>query len=128
MFWENYRSLCENAQKSPSAVAKELGFSSAASTHWKNGKSPNMKTVQMIADYFGVPVSAVVGDDPEPAEKAGKIEESAPTPNDPIIDDVMEYARAMVQTDSGRKKLADIARFMRQSVELEDLGRKIFNG
>lgn len=127
MFWDNYKKLCDNVQKSPSAVAKELGFSNAASTHWKKGKSPNMKTVQAIADYFQVPLSEVIGEDPGQVEQVEEATHKEPE-EDPIIEDVLTYARAMMQTDSGKKKLKDITRFMKQSLDLEDLGKQIFNG
>lgn len=56
MFWENFVSLCEKVGKSPNHVCKELGFSNASSTHWKNGKQPRKKTLEAIADYFDIPV------------------------------------------------------------------------
>lgn len=62
MFYDNFLNLCEKAKKSPSAVAKELGFSSATATHWKNGKSPNSRTLQKIADYFNVTVNDLLSD------------------------------------------------------------------
>lgn len=126
MFWDNYYQLCAKEGKTPNKLAAELGISSGTVTGWKRGALPRPQVMQKLCDHFAVTKEQLIADPSEPDKKTQ--EPSAPTPNDPIIDDVMEYARAMVQTDSGRKKLADIARFMRQSVELEDLGRKIFNG
>lgn len=133
MFWDKYKLLCDKVRMSPTAVAKELGFSNATPSHWKSGADPSRKTMQIIADYFGVPIESLYDDTALPAEAImpGESAEKAQAPattDDPIIEDVLVYARAMIQTDNGRKKLADITKFMRQSVELEDLGRKIFNG
>lgn len=65
MFYDNFARLCAEAGKSPTAAAKDLGFSNAAASHWKNGKSPTAKSLQKIADYFGVTVNDLLAD---PAE------------------------------------------------------------
>lgn len=67
MFYDNFARLCSEAGKSPTAVTKDLGFSNAAASHWKNGKSPTAKTLQKIADYFGVTVNDLLADTPAPS-------------------------------------------------------------
>jgi len=69
MFWENFARLCESAGKTPTGVSKELGFSNAAASHWKNGKSPTAKTLQKIADYFSVTVNDLLSDTPPAPSK-----------------------------------------------------------
>jgi repressor LexA len=69
MFWENFARLCESAGKTPTSVSKELGFSNAAASHWKNGKSPTAKTLQKIADYFSVTVNDLLSDTPPAPSK-----------------------------------------------------------
>ena len=69
MFWENFARLCESAGKTPTGVSKELGFSNAAASHWKNGKSPTAKTLQKIADYFNVTVNDLLSDTPPAPSK-----------------------------------------------------------
>lgn len=54
MFWGNFVLLCDINGIKPNKVCKDLGFSSATSTHWKNGKIPKIDKVQKIADYFNV--------------------------------------------------------------------------
>ncbi len=68
MFYDNFARLCAEAGKSPTAVTKDLGFSTADASHWKNGKSPTAKTLQKIADYFGVTVNDLLTDDPAPSK------------------------------------------------------------
>jgi repressor LexA len=71
MFYDNFARLCAEAGKSPTAVTKDLGFSNAAASHWKNGKSPTAKSLQKIADYFGVTVNDLLsdpGDTPAPSK------------------------------------------------------------
>ena len=59
MFWNNYCKLCSNKGLSPNAAAKEIGISSGSVTEWKKGRVPHIGTLKKIADYFGVPVSAL---------------------------------------------------------------------
>ena len=66
MFWNNYYNLCLHKGISPNAAAKEMKISSGAVTEWKKGREPQMATIKKIADYFGVPVSALTSDTDEP--------------------------------------------------------------
>lgn len=63
MFWTQFQQLCQNVSKSPNGVAKELGLSSGTVTFWKNGKIPKSDTLKKIADYFGVTVDYLLGND-----------------------------------------------------------------
>lgn len=54
MFWSNYVKLCEKEKKTPSGLAKIIGISSGAVTGWKKGKIPSEKSLNAIADYFGI--------------------------------------------------------------------------
>lgn len=56
MFYTKFTALCKEVNKSPVAIAKELGLSNAAPTHWKNGKVPGGETLIMIGDYFDVSI------------------------------------------------------------------------
>lgn len=73
MFFDNFRALCDREGKSPTAVSKDLGFSNAAASHWRNGKSPTAKTLQKIADYFGVTVNDLLADTPAPSDTSTRI-------------------------------------------------------
>lgn len=64
MFWENYLQLCNKVGKSANAVAAEIGFKSSGTvTGWKDGKIPYERNLKKIADYFGVTVADLIGDD-----------------------------------------------------------------
>lgn len=68
MFWTQYQLLCQRAGKSPNGVAKEIGLSSGTVTFWKNGKIPKSDTLKKIANYFGVTVDELLGNEKkEPA-------------------------------------------------------------
>lgn len=62
MFWKKLIFLCEEKNKSPSAVCSELGFSTTMATKWKNGSVPRDTTLLKIADYFGVSVEYFKGE------------------------------------------------------------------
>lgn len=62
-FYENYVKLCNSVGKSPSAVAVELKFGKPSVTRWKSGAEPRDATLQKIADYFGVTVEYLKGEE-----------------------------------------------------------------
>lgn len=55
MFWEKYHALCTKSNKTPSAVAKEIGITSGTVSGWKRGNKPQELTITKIEKYFGVP-------------------------------------------------------------------------
>ena len=61
-FYNKFIALCARDGKSPSAGAKDVGFSRAAPNGWKNGKAPQDVTIAAVAAYFGVPTSYFTGD------------------------------------------------------------------
>ena len=62
MFWERFYNLCIDNGTKPNAVAKQLGFSSAVCTQWKQrGTTPKIEYLQKIAAYFGVSVDYLAG-------------------------------------------------------------------
>ena len=77
MFWERFYALCTEAGKTPNAVAKELGLSSATTSQWKRrGSSPSAKTLARLSEYFGVSADDLIGAGDKPLvtrEKGTKI-------------------------------------------------------
>ena len=62
-FYENYVSLCNSVNKSPSGVALEIGLSKTAVNGWKHGRSnPTDATLQKVADYFGCSISELTSE------------------------------------------------------------------
>ena len=64
LFWKRFVNLCSQVGRSPNAVCKDLGLSSATATHWKNGSIPNDIAKNAIANYFNVPVEILTNDEP----------------------------------------------------------------
>lgn len=85
MFWENYEALCRQIGKAPGTVAAEIGLSNAATTSWKKGAMPKNSTLKKVADYFGVPVSALLAQKSDPGNARDA------TKND--MDDILQTLR-----------------------------------
>lgn len=56
MFYSNYLKLCKSVNKTPSAVAEEIGFRKSTVTRWKQGHGQTDSNKQKVAKYFGVTV------------------------------------------------------------------------
>lgn len=76
MFWKIFESLCGSAEKRPQQVLKELSISSGSGTAWKNGVTPSSKSLQKLADYFGVSVDYLLGNTVD-AEKENALDEKS---------------------------------------------------
>ncbi len=67
-FWNRFYDLCLKNGIKPNTVAKELGFSNAVCTQWKQGKQkPSAERLLKLSDYFGVSVDYLLNGSPEPA-------------------------------------------------------------
>lgn len=69
MFYFNYLKLCNKVNKSPSAVAEEMGFKRSVVTRWSKGTVPRDATLQKIANYFGVEIKELTGKKEKPADQ-----------------------------------------------------------
>ena len=62
-FYNIYISLCAKHKKSKSKVAEEIGLSRTSAYGWTNGALPSDVNLQKIADYFGVTVEYLKGEE-----------------------------------------------------------------
>ena len=53
-FYQNLLRICKENNTSPSAVAKEIGYSNAAAAYWKRGATPKLRTLRALGDYFNI--------------------------------------------------------------------------
>lgn len=63
LFYENFILLCNRDGVSPSFVAERIGLNRSIVTRWSNGSVPRHATLQRLADYFNVTVSALTSED-----------------------------------------------------------------
>ena len=107
MFWQNYVALCNSVGKSPSAVAIEIGLTNASASGWKRGAVPRAGVLAKLAEYFGVPLSALTEDT---ARK-----EPALTPDEQTL---LGFFRGFSREGKGR--LLDYAESMKRSGMYEE--------
>lgn len=109
MFYSNLCTLCVSKNISVAKVMHDLGFSSGTATRWKQGTAqPSYKTLQKIADYFGVSVDELLSDNAagtkkETAEIIGSPEE---TERRQLLRQTMEMASTL--SDDKLRRLIEI--------------------
>ena len=113
MFWTQYQALCQKAGKSPNGVAKELGLSSGTVTFWKNGKIPKSDTLKKIADFFGVTVDYLLGNEekekalPSPAQSLNETEAELVKAFRAAAPETQDAVLRVLQIDTGRTQRKD---------------------
>ena len=89
-------------------VAKATGISTGSMTDWKIGRSaPKVDKLQKIADYFGVSVDYLLGNEPK---------EKTPAEADVTFDDFTYamYGEAKELTDEDKNMLLEMARMLKK--------------
>ena len=64
MFKENFIRLCNEKGIAPTVVCTSVGLSDAAFSKWTDQSVPRRATLMRIADYFGVTVDDLIGEQP----------------------------------------------------------------
>lgn len=67
MFYDKYAQLCKQKGVSKSAAATEAGLSKSLVTKWKTNKVevPSPDVLKKLSTYFNLPVSELLGEEPE---------------------------------------------------------------
>lgn len=65
LFYDKFVRLCNFKNKSPSAVALEIGISKPTISRWKTGSIPRRASLLKVADYFGVAVDELLSEKKE---------------------------------------------------------------
>ena len=89
-------------------VAKATGISTGSMTDWKKGRrAPKVDKLQKIADYFGVSVDYLLGNEPK---------EKTPAEADVTFDDFTYamYGEAKELTDEDKNMLLEMARMLKK--------------
>lgn len=60
-FFEQYSRLCKERGMSANGAAKEIGLPSSSVTYWKRGSLPQQRTLERVAEYFGVSTDYLLG-------------------------------------------------------------------
>jgi transcriptional regulator with XRE-family HTH domain len=75
MFYERLKELCKKRGTSVTAMSKKLGLSSGNVTNWKNGRNPKTEIIIKIANYLGVSVEYLMGNNESNNSTKTKISE-----------------------------------------------------
>lgn len=105
-FYENYVQLCNQINKSPSAVAIELKIGKPSVTRWKSGVKPRYATAMKVANYFGVTVEELMG------ESKGESIKKDPIPKDEAVSPAAQEILDFLDSASG-EELADVIKYIR---------------
>ncbi len=63
MYYDKFEELCEKHGIRPGQVSKETGISTSTLSSWKKGRyTPKNDKLQVIADYFNVPINYFLSD------------------------------------------------------------------
>ena len=66
---DSIKKLSEEKDLTQEQFGEIAGVSSMAVSQWENGRAvPRMGAIQRISDYFGIPKSTIMGDEPQKAQ------------------------------------------------------------
>lgn len=112
MFYAKFVQLCNEKGVSQSAAARGIGLDKSAVTRWSKGSVPRGTTLYRLAEYFGVPVSELLGegDSTERTDVAttgvAKVAESG---------DGLEVALEALRNQPGRRALLSVTKNMTEA-------------
>ena len=91
-FYNKFIELCNKKGVKPSPMLESIGIQKSANSNCKNRRSkPTSANLQKIADYFGVTVEYLKGEEEETKNPL--------TPRDERIDDIYELVKDLSATD-----------------------------
>ena len=106
MFWNNLVSLCNERGTTPNGVCSELGLSAATATKWKKGAVPRDTTLQRVADYFGVTVDYLLGEEKKEQATAPILSIPALSPEELRV--IQRYRSVSPEIQAAVRKILDI--------------------
>lgn len=94
-FYEIFESLCKQRGISPTRAARDNGIKQQSVSSWKTrGSIPKFETIQVLSQYFNVPIETFF---------------SKPSDLDEVVDHLLEDVRTAFPDDEGIKRtLAEI--------------------
>lgn len=120
MFWKIFVKLCSEHNTKPNPVAKLLNISSGAVTKWKAGAMPNDTTLYKIANYFGVTIEYLKGE-----EETEATVENEYSPIDEQEKTLLKLFRGT--TEEGRMRIIQAVLNICDEVEITLLNGKNYN-
>lgn len=106
MFYDKFVQLCNERGEYPTAVAERIGVNRSAASRWARGALPRDTTLLRLAEYFGVTVAYLTGEESEEATKKAIIDTS---------DDGLEAALEALRNQPGRRALLSATKNMTEA-------------
>ena len=105
MFFDVYQRLCESHGLKPGTVAKTLGIPTSLVTKWKKtGAVPRADTLNKIADYFGVSVDFLLGNESDQKDILDEIDIAFIGNYKSLDEEQQELLREMARTLRRRRE------------------------
>ncbi len=109
MFFTRYEELCKGIGKSTSGVGIELGIAKSTITYWRANNSviPKQDVLLKIANYFGVSVDYLLGDEKDDTEalKFALWGGDAEIVDEDMLEDVRDFAKMLAEKK--KRKMRD---------------------
>lgn len=112
-FWNRFESLCQKNGEKPTPLVKKLGIPAGSVTSWKNGSVPHHGTLLKIADYFGVTVDYLLGNEekekalPSPAQSLNETEAELVKAFRAASPETQDAVLRVLQINTGRTQRKD---------------------
>lgn len=106
MFYDKFVQLCNERGEYPTAVAERIGVNRSAASRWARGALPRDTTLLRLAEYFGVTVAYLMGEESEEATKKAIMDTS---------DDGLEAALEALRNQPGRRALLSATKNMTEA-------------
>ena len=106
MFFDRLKELCAAKGVSTYRACTDIGLNRAAVAKWKNGSQPSGTTAVKLAEYFGVSVDYLLGNEKVPTPEHGQdiLEEV----------DIAFYGDFKALSEDDKQTLRAMARLMRE--------------
>lgn len=105
MFYDNFLQLCNQKGISPTAAVVDMGFQKSVVTRWKKSV-PTDANKRRIADYFGVSVDYLLGNEQKEEPRSDQIDLS-----DVELGFLGDYKEL---TEENKATVRDMVRLMRE--------------
>ena len=123
---ESIKKLRESKNLTQEQFGKIAGVSSMAVSQWENGRAvPRMGAIQKLSDFFGIPKSQIMGDEPNLSSLRTLAELEAVAYSDYTTDEYELIHLFRLMDEQGKEHVIETARICAAlSVKNEDRSRE----
>lgn len=61
MFWNRFSELCDERGIKPTPLLRKLNIAVGLVTKWKNGATPDIHSLNVLSNFFGVSIDYLLG-------------------------------------------------------------------